>query len=915
MYLSIEYKFLFIHIPKCAGEWLYNKLRYGIHTPRIAYWGLDKENDIDLAHLYQDIVSNYIPAPLYDQYYTFAIVRNPYNRFYSAYKDLLKKMSEYSVWYTKYPLYKTFEEFAKIVDKKAFHNKITRHNIHIVPQHKFILKDNKNNVNHLIKYEEMNTELPKLFDKLKVYYIKSKDYTGRKLHFNDIKLENIKKNYFDFYTPEILEIVNRLYKKDFELLGYKILNNNNLKKNKVTMSRVKKDTINNKLIIAKLKREINLRRNTLINFYSIKYVEDCKTTEIIENVKTNIEFNLQLSEYPPIQGYNKDITSLMYKNNKLYQECTENNVLYHDIFKLTSCYKISEIFHKFNINDPSIIINNFSYYWNIYNFLYYKKYLTNCKHKRIGLRYIRNNLKIAKDNIINSSKYGIQSIVGDYDDSSLNLLFISNNLKIKSDSNIKINYTNIMYKYNLNDSKNLYNLHNLIDKKYNCCNCIENSAGILDLHNRDIIREYVVFQRILNNIMIGYQVLSKNGMLILAFEGSSLEISKQLIYLLSSIFKKVILDNSVIRLNFSSHFYVICEGFAGFNKEIFNNLVECNKQINKVNKTIGERLILKNKDKQKEYHLKLPRLDSVNSNLTDTHFVTNLIDYTPNKEIEKAIENIVLKNYKIANEFLNNIKTFSIFDSKFIQYVKAGQTLIASYILNKYFGLKKIHVNYDNKISTILNAKNVSLIHIPRSGFTGIKLKLWNKCNKKYSISQRNMIFYARKEYYSILSLYHLNAQDYPQTSVKISIVRNPYDRFLSAFNYIKEGGKNNPTFPDAEKSAQRLFQKYNINNPLDIFTADKWLKDKILSMEFFKPQHTYICIGNTVLVDKLFYFEQMESVYKFFNKLLDINIDYKIKLNKTTNNISLSTVEYDYIYNYYKKDFKIFNYKTIINL
>ena len=230
MYLSIEYKFLFIHIPKCAGEWLYNKLRYGIHTPRIAYWGLDKKYDIDLAHLYQDIVSNYIPTKLYNDYFTFAIVRNPYNRFYSAYKDLLKKMSEYSVWYTKYPLYKTFEEFAKIVDKKAFHDKITRHNIHIVPQHKFILKDNKNNVNQLIKYEEMNIGLPTLFDKLKIDYIKNKEYTGRKLNFNDIKIENIKKTYFDHYTPEIIKIVNRLYEKDFELLGYKMLSSTDLNK-------------------------------------------------------------------------------------------------------------------------------------------------------------------------------------------------------------------------------------------------------------------------------------------------------------------------------------------------------------------------------------------------------------------------------------------------------------------------------------------------------------------------------------------------------------------------------------------------------------------------------------------------------------------------------------------------------------
>ena len=496
-----------------------------------------------------------------------------------------------------------------------------------------------------------------------------------------------------------------------------------------------------------------------------------------------------------------------------------------------------------------------------------------------------------------------------YNPNKANVLFIANNLKIKSNTDIMINSSKKIYKYNLNDPKNLYNLYNLIDKKYNCCHCIENTTGILDLYNRNIIREYVVFQRILNNILIGYQVLNKDGTLILAFEGASLEISKQLIYLLSSIFKKVILENSVIRLNFSNYFYVICKGFKGFDKEIFDNLVKCDKKINSVNKTIGERLILKNKGKQKEYHLKLPRLESVNSHLTDTYFVTNLLEYKPNKEIENAIQNVVIKNYKISNQFLESIKDYSIFDFKYKQYVINGQNSIASYILNNYFGLK-ININFENKISDLLNARNISLIHIPRSGLTGLKLKLWNKCNKKHSISQRNMFFYAKKQYYSILSLYHLKVQDYPQTSVKISIVRNPYDRFLSAFNYIKEGGKNNPTFPDAEKSAQRLFKKHNINRPLDIFTADKWLKDKILSMEFFRPQHIYICKGNQILVDKLFYFEQMESVYKFFNKLLHINIDYKVKLNTTQKGTQLNQNEKEYIYRYYKKDFKIFGFR-----
>ena len=646
--------------------------------------------------------------------------------------------------------------------------------------------------------------------------------------------------------------------------------------------------------------------------YTIDYTKNSVIYEQIEEMHQirNIKFNVELSKKPKIEGFNQNITNLMHTYNKLYQDCLHNNITNQEMTKLSTSFMISHLFHKYNSNDPSIIINHNSYFWNISNFLYFKKYFNDCKNQKIGLRYIYNNLEIAKENIINTMKHGIESKIKDYDSSMTNIIYISNDLKVTSDTDIKISSSKKIYKYNLNDPKNLYNLYDLIDKKYNCCHCIENTIGNLDLYNRNIIREYVVFQRILKNIIIGYQVLNENGSLMLSFEGASLEISKQLIYFLSFVFEKVILDNSIIRINFSNHFYVICKGFTGFDKSIFDNLVKTDKKISEVNKTIGERLILENKEDQLKYNLKLPKIDSTHSHLTDVHFVTNFINYMPNKDIDDSIEGVVLKNYKIANEFLDNLKSYNLFNSKYSSYIKNGQKLIALYILNNYCGYD-LKLNVSSKLDKNYNTKNISLIHIPRTGLTGLKHQLWSKCNKNHSVSQRNMIFKLENDYTSILSLYHLKIDDYPINSIKISIVRNPYDRFLSAFNYIKEGGRNNPTFPDAEKSAQRLFEKHRIIRPEDIFKSDKWLKDKILNMEFFKPQHTYICKSNTILVDKLLFFEDMESIYLFFNKLLKIDINYKIKLNNTEKRNNLNQNEKKHIYQYYKKDFKIFGYRN----
>ena len=120
MFISIEYRYAFVHIPKTAGEWLYLMLRNASRKDdllSIGFWGQDHRTHIDATHLYQAILYNYISPQLYNDCVSFCVVRNPYNRFYSAFGDLPSK-TQYSksvahrqpkaerFWIHKYPAYR-----------------------------------------------------------------------------------------------------------------------------------------------------------------------------------------------------------------------------------------------------------------------------------------------------------------------------------------------------------------------------------------------------------------------------------------------------------------------------------------------------------------------------------------------------------------------------------------------------------------------------------------------------------------------------------------------------------------------------------------------------------------------------------------------------------------------------------------
>ena len=61
------------------------------------------------------MANRYLPEPLFIEFFKFTICRNPYNRFYSAFKDIPAKIESFGdknrFWIDKYPEFETLDEF------------------------------------------------------------------------------------------------------------------------------------------------------------------------------------------------------------------------------------------------------------------------------------------------------------------------------------------------------------------------------------------------------------------------------------------------------------------------------------------------------------------------------------------------------------------------------------------------------------------------------------------------------------------------------------------------------------------------------------------------------------------------------------------------------------------------------------
>ena len=239
---------LHIHIPKCAGTWLKDVI-YDTHS------GYHRFN---FSHRPANVIKQELAEKgyNYDDFYSFSVVRNPWERIFSSYlysrygsevttpESILNPKKSTPLFENPYIIREDAEfhdagrlevlenikqgfvgndfnvdNFSQYVDevynsfnKRGNLNKF----IYLVPQYRYVTDENKNIiVNKIFK----TTEIKELFDWI---YSINKD-SMIKLRAKLIPTKNIspiKVHYFNIYNDESIDKVSKIYKDDIELFNF-----------------------------------------------------------------------------------------------------------------------------------------------------------------------------------------------------------------------------------------------------------------------------------------------------------------------------------------------------------------------------------------------------------------------------------------------------------------------------------------------------------------------------------------------------------------------------------------------------------------------------------------------------------------------------------------------------------------------
>jgi hypothetical protein len=207
MIICDENKFIFIHIPKNSGTEMSKAItsKY-TNASLLDSVVIDGKNiGIDKMHLYTEVIGEFIPKNKLDNYFKFCIVRNPYNKLYSAWNFIKDRHGYENVNdFVKYKLTNEFIHGKELIPLDA--------RVHYRPQHTFVYDciDNKQ-VDFIIKYENLNNDINQLNNEF---------HLEIPLYGNDL---TCKKDYTYFFNKESIEKINKLYEKDFLMFDYKIM--------------------------------------------------------------------------------------------------------------------------------------------------------------------------------------------------------------------------------------------------------------------------------------------------------------------------------------------------------------------------------------------------------------------------------------------------------------------------------------------------------------------------------------------------------------------------------------------------------------------------------------------------------------------------------------------------------------------
>tara|TARA_Y100000389_G_scaffold37455_2_gene31799 strand:- start:1549 stop:2151 length:603 start_codon:yes stop_codon:yes gene_type:complete len=191
--------------------------------------------------------------------------------------------------------------------------------------------------------------------------------------------------------------------------------------------------------------------------------------------------------------------------------------------------------------------------------------------------------------------------------------------------------------------------------------------------------------------------------------------------------------------------------------------------------------------------------------------------------------------------------------------------------------------------------KKILFVHIPKTGGTTIEIQMgarpanmtsWN-IQAGYGWPNNKAIqHYTCKEY-------QIYKPDIYKEYWKFSIVRHPFNRFISDMNM-------NPVLKNKDIDIAISF--------VENIVINKLYNDN-LYYDHFKPQTDFIYDEeNNLLVDKLFRYEEFNTISKNTH-LHFINTNIKIHSNYPKKFIHLNKIQQQRIFRLYQRDFELLQY------
>lgn len=207
------------------------------------------------------------------------------------------------------------------------------------------------------------------------------------------------------------------------------------------------------------------------------------------------------------------------------------------------------------------------------------------------------------------------------------------------------------------------------------------------------------------------------------------------------------------------------------------------------------------------------------------------------------------------------------------------------------FGKRAVRRYYLNYCIKVYLKHRIIFIHIPRTGGTSIT---------RYVYGRRSGHFYA-SDIVEQLGLGVFNEL------VSFAVTRNPYDRLVSAYEYIKHKG--------GREGGVRFEREFSLPAFADFesFVKD-WLiyqnKEKVNML--FRPQYLFIFNYDlSAIVHNIFKLEDQSKLKNFLGNF-SIQTPFEEKLNSSKrvdicNYYNLETKQL--VYEFYKMDFNLLNY------